>query len=245
MKRQRATPTAPASWSRVIAGVAVGIGIGGSLVGGGLWLSQRQTQAVHETNPPMRDNNPHKIDRTSLPNHPSPRLEELQAAVERRPDALDLRSDLAFTLLANELYVPAFEQAKEIQKLEPEHPDALSIEGMVRLRMGQNSGAAELFDRVLGTHPDHVRALEGRGLAALRFGRPSAAIEFWERGLRAAGGSHEELERLLAASRTAGQVPERSAARSTASRTDSTSEPRHDGDRELINSYLRPPKVGD
>ncbi len=57
--------------------------------------------------------------------------------------------------------------------------------------------------------PDHFQALTWLGILDFRTGDLDAAVAYWERGIEAAGGSHPEIERLIAeARRVASQSPE-------------------------------------
>lgn len=113
------------------------------------------------------------------------------------------RRELAVLLLRNELWVPAFDHARELRRVDPEDPDGLYVEGVVRLRMGHNHQGVELLDRLLATHPDHVEGWLAKGLGLLRAGDSESAIATWQHGLDAVGGVHPELERMLAISRAA------------------------------------------
>jgi cytochrome c-type biogenesis protein CcmH len=64
--------------------------------------------------------------------------------------------------------------------------------------MGQYDLAINLFDLVLADYPDHVQALLYRGIGLLQSGDTAQAIDTWEIALEMAGGSHPDIEYLLA-----------------------------------------------
>ncbi|HEX4954155.1 MAG TPA: tetratricopeptide repeat protein [Thermoanaerobaculia bacterium] len=130
-------------------------------------------------------------------------LEDLRRRLAAAPDDLRLRKQLAVNLLDAGQPVEAFEEAGAVLLASPEDVDGLYVQGEVRLQMGQPKVALELFDRVLLQVPDHVLALLARGRAATQLGVPAQAVDSYQRALAATGGSHPQIERLLAEARAA------------------------------------------
>ncbi|MEO7793141.1 MAG: hypothetical protein ABIV06_00085 [Thermoanaerobaculia bacterium] len=126
------------------------------------------------------------------------KLQQLRARVEAQPQNLDARRELTVALLQADQLMEAFEQARALQKIAPEDPDGLFVEGVVRLAMGQWPLAVQLMDAVLAQHPDHVLAALAKGQAEAALGQMPQAIATWKKGLAAAGGSFAPIEELLA-----------------------------------------------
>jgi tetratricopeptide (TPR) repeat protein len=131
------------------------------------------------------------------------RIAELEARVRQDEGDATARRELAVLLVENERWVDSFAHARELLRAEADDPDGLYVSGVVRLRMGQNQEGVELLDRLLAAHPDHAEAWLAKGLGLLRSGDSEGAVAAWQQGLSAAGGSHAELERMLAVSRAA------------------------------------------
>lgn len=125
-------------------------------------------------------------------------LEQFRAQVQASPQDLTARRQLTVALLNANLLMEAFEQARELQKVAPNDPDGLFVEGVVRLAMGQWPLTVQLMDGVLAQHPDHVLAALAKGQAEAALGQTAQAIATWKKGLAAAGGRFPPIEELLA-----------------------------------------------
>ncbi len=125
------------------------------------------------------------------------RLEALRARLEAQPADLGARKQYALALLGTGQFFAAFNESQEILGQVPGDPDGLYIQGMVRLQMGQDEGAVELFDGVLRQYPQHVLALTGKGVALYRAGDAPAARTVWQQALAASGGGNPQVEHLL------------------------------------------------
>lgn len=133
-------------------------------------------------------------------------LAQLRAQAQAAPQDLNVRRQLTVALLNANLLMEAFEQARELQKVAPEDPDGLFVEGVVRLAMGQWPLTVQLMDRVLTQHPDHVLAALAKGQAQAALGETPAAIDTWKQGLAAAGGKFQPLEELIAEAEAGGMA---------------------------------------
>lgn len=125
-------------------------------------------------------------------------LRGLRDRVQAAPQDLNARRQLTVALLNANLLMEAFEQARELQKVAPNDPDGLFVEGVVRLAMGQWPLTVELMDGVLAQHPDHLLAALAKGQAQASLGETAQAIATLNKGLAAAGGSFPPIEELLA-----------------------------------------------
>ena len=131
-------------------------------------------------------------------------LQQFRAQVQASPQDLTARRQLTVALLNANLLMEAFEQARELQKVAPNDPDGLFVEGVVRLAMGQWPLTVQLMDGVLAQHPDHVLAALAKGQAEAALGQTAQAIATWKKGLAAAGGRFPPIEELLAQAEAGG-----------------------------------------
>lgn len=150
-----------------------------------------------------------------LPPDVQAEIDVLRNRLAADPSDLLTHKQLALALLAAESFMEAYEMAEQILAAFPDDPDGLYIQGMVRLTMGQDDQALPLLDRVLDQYPNHIMALAGRGMIFFRRNDREAALMIWERALEAAGGSHPDIEQLLAMARGAGGTPSAAPASST------------------------------
>jgi tetratricopeptide (TPR) repeat protein len=149
---------------------------------------------------------PHQ-DLSNMPPEAAEQAQALQVRIQEDPQDLMARKELALLFLSTDQLFPAFQEAQAILEIQPDDPDGLYVQGVVRLAMGQWDQALVLFDRVLAGFPEHIHAHLFRGLALLRVGDVDRAMEAWRAGLEAAGGSHVQLEELLRRAE-AGMSPE-------------------------------------
>lgn len=134
---------------------------------------------------------------TELSAEDQARLEQLRQAVEADPADVSARKRYALALLGTGQFFHAFQQAQEILTAVPQDPDGLYVAAMVRLQMGQDEAAVDLFDAVLQQFPEHVLALTGKGVALYRAGNQLGARSLWEQAMQVSGGKNPQVEHLL------------------------------------------------
>ncbi|MCB1034538.1 MAG: tetratricopeptide repeat protein, partial [Acidobacteria bacterium] len=135
---------------------------------------------------------------SELPAEAMGRVAVLQSSLAADPADLASRKELSLILLNSGQLVEAFEEAKAVLAAQPDDPDGLYVQAVVRLAMGQSTTCLKLLDRVLERYPDHVLAQMTRGKALLKLGNRELAVDTWTEALKDAGGKHPGLERLLA-----------------------------------------------
>lgn len=138
-----------------------------------------------------------------LPPEAARRVTQLEERIRADESDTASRGELARLLLEHERWFEAFGRAEELAAVDPDDPDALYVRSVVRMRMGLNREASADLERLVADHPDHADGWRALGLGRLRAGDAESAVRTWERGLTAVGGRHDELERLLAVSRSA------------------------------------------
>jgi tetratricopeptide (TPR) repeat protein len=185
-----------------VAGMAVVL-----LVGTLVYLAVRDSGVSQTAAPAAGSTDTPHPEAGSLPTEVQRELERLEAAAAAAPTDLLARKRLALARLDAGLYFDAFADAEAILASQPEDPDGLYIQGVVRLSMGQSGEALDLLDRVIARYPEHLRAMIYRGLALAQRGDLEQAIATWEMGLEMAGGSHPDIENLLREARAQGQPP--------------------------------------
>jgi tetratricopeptide (TPR) repeat protein len=126
------------------------------------------------------------------------RIAELEGHLATNPQDIMARKEAAIIHLAAGQLVEAFEHAGVLLQQNPDDPDGLYVQGVVRLSMGQFAISVDLLDRLLAQYPDHPDALMYRGLALHQLGQTDQAMDSWDLGLEMAGGSHPQIEELIA-----------------------------------------------
>ena len=165
------------------------------------WAGRDAQPRPEQQMAPMNPDEAHELG--GLPPEYAAMVQDLEAKIAADPSDLVSRKTLAVLLLDLGQLLPSFQQAEILLEQNPDDIDGLFIHGMVRLRMGQDEIATELFNRVLSQRPDHVRALLGLGAVALRTGDRNKAIEIWQQALDVTGGQDPEIQELISMARAA------------------------------------------
>ncbi|HYI08610.1 MAG TPA: tetratricopeptide repeat protein [Thermoanaerobaculia bacterium] len=87
---------------------------------------------------------------------PDPALQQLQAAVQRDPENLQLRNDLAQAYLERDNMMAVFEQTNFVLQKSPEDSRALTFQGLVRMAMGDMEAAVGLIQRATKSDPRNL-----------------------------------------------------------------------------------------
>ncbi len=132
-----------------------------------------------------------------VPQEVEQQLQELEARWTQQQD-LGALKELTLANLGLERFMESFRWSQEILNRAPDDPDGHYAQGVVRMAMGQTEAAVEHFDRVLSGFPNHLLALVAKGVTLKGAGRLQEARGAWEMALLVAGGSHPEIERLIA-----------------------------------------------
>lgn len=90
------------------------------------------------------------------PGAPDPALQQLLAAVEKDPDNLQLRNDLAQAYLERENLMAVFEQTKLVLAKSPDDSRALTFQGLVRMAMGEGEEAQRMLERATKSNPKNL-----------------------------------------------------------------------------------------
>jgi tetratricopeptide (TPR) repeat protein len=90
------------------------------------------------------------------PQKPDPALMQLQGAVQRDPENLQLRNDLAQAYLERENLMAVFEQTKFVLDRKPEDSRALTYAALVRMAMGDAGQATKMLQRAARSDPKNL-----------------------------------------------------------------------------------------
>jgi cytochrome c-type biogenesis protein CcmH len=85
-----------------------------------------------------------------------PMLMQLEAAVQREPDNLQLRNDLAQAYLERDNLMAVFEQTKIVLAKSPNDSRALTFQGLVRMAMGETAVATQMLQQATKVDPKNL-----------------------------------------------------------------------------------------
>jgi cytochrome c-type biogenesis protein CcmH/NrfG len=120
--------------------------------------------------------------RPALP-APDPALKPLHEAIKANPKDVAARIRLIRAQIGRRRFVPAFEQAAEVLRIDPNNAQAKTFSAIVRIEMGMSSKATGLLSEALKTDPTLVEAWIYRGVANLQNGEAQAALDDWNEAI--------------------------------------------------------------
>jgi len=83
-------------------------------------------------------------------------MQQLQAAVQAQPNNLQLRNDLAQAYLERNNLMAVFQQTKFVLEQSPEDSRALTLQGIVRMAMGEADEAIKMLQRATKSDPKNL-----------------------------------------------------------------------------------------
>jgi tetratricopeptide (TPR) repeat protein len=140
---------------------------------------------------------PEAASRAGLPTDAE--VQALADGVERDPEDVEARMELAVALLARGDLMGVFEQTREVLERRPDHPRALAYQALVRLAMGEPEAALQMLDRALAAQPDLLDAWVHLVVVNMQLGRYEEA----ERAIVEIERLHPDADPLLAELRQA------------------------------------------
>lgn len=90
------------------------------------------------------------------PQQPDPMLQQLEAAVQRDPNNLQLRNDLAQAYIERENLMAVFEQTKFVLDRSPNDSRALTFQALVRMAMGERETSVQMLQQATKSDPKNV-----------------------------------------------------------------------------------------
>ncbi len=140
---------------------------------------------------------------------PDQELTALLTTVERNPDDVNARLELAFAYLVRENLMEVFNHTEYVLQRVPGEPRALSYQALVRLAMGQGEMAETMLKQALATEPNLLDARIHLALVYTQLGRADEATEVMREAIRRHPEESETLTTLLAQIRASMTDPER------------------------------------
>ncbi|MFZ2492881.1 MAG: tetratricopeptide repeat protein, partial [Thermoanaerobaculia bacterium] len=90
------------------------------------------------------------------PGQPNPVVLQLEEAVKKSPEDLELRTNLAQAYLESDNLMGVFEQTKYVLERSPEHSRALTFQALVRVAMGEMPAALQMLDKATKSDPKNM-----------------------------------------------------------------------------------------
>ena len=104
-----------------------------------------------------------------------PVLQQLEAAVQKSPNDLNARLELAKAYLERDNLMGVFDQTQYVLVRSPEQPRALTYQALVRMAMGQGADAVAMLQRATKSDPSLLDAWVALAWAHTTQGRPKEA----------------------------------------------------------------------
>jgi tetratricopeptide (TPR) repeat protein len=94
----------------------------------------------------------------AAPAQGDPMVQQLEAAVQRDPNNLQLRNDLAQAYLERENLMAVFQQTQFVLEKSPDDSRALTFQGLVRMAMGETDEAMKMLQRAIASNSKNLDA---------------------------------------------------------------------------------------
>jgi len=104
-------------------------------------------------------------------------LQQIQAAVAKSPDDLEMRNLLAKAYLERENLMGVFNETQYVLQRKPEDAGALTYQALVRMSMGQRDGAEQMLRRAIKSDPQLTDAYVALAWNDIQLGKTSEADE--------------------------------------------------------------------
>jgi tetratricopeptide (TPR) repeat protein len=125
-----------------------------AVLGGIAWfVTEKATPKTETASAPMAP-----AQQSQQPQQPDPALQQIEAAVAKSPDDLEMRNQLAKAYLERENLMGVFDQTKYILARTPDDARALTYQALVRMSMGQRDPAAQMLQHALKSDPQLIDA---------------------------------------------------------------------------------------
>ncbi|HYC62264.1 MAG TPA: tetratricopeptide repeat protein [Thermoanaerobaculia bacterium] len=85
-----------------------------------------------------------------------PMIQQLRSAIQAQPNNLELRNELAQAYLENNDLMAVFQETKFVLAQSPEDSRALTLQGLVRMAMGETGEATQMLQRATRSNPKNL-----------------------------------------------------------------------------------------
>jgi tetratricopeptide (TPR) repeat protein len=148
-------PSAPAAMNPTVKGFIWGATSVAALVGL-FYFVQQQSTPRQQGGPVTGAMNSTPQPQQAAQQAPDPMVMQLEAAVQRDPNNLQLRNDLAQAYLERDNLMAVFEQTKIVLAKSPNDSRALTFQGLVRMSMGETDTATRMLQQATKADPRNL-----------------------------------------------------------------------------------------
>lgn len=128
---------------------------------------------------------------------PDPVLQQLEAAIQKTPDNLALRNELAKAYLERDNLMGTFEQTQYVLTRAPRDSRALTYQGIVRMAMGDAQSATTMLDAATESDPKLLDAWVAKAWLNFQLGKVKEAESIVAEAAKIHPDQKEKLEQLL------------------------------------------------
>ena len=126
-----------------------------------------------------------------------PAIQSLEQAVQKTPEDLGLRTELAKAYLDRENMMGTYEQTQYVLERSPKDPKALTYQSIVRIAMGQVDSARQMLDTATKADPDLLDAWVALAWANTIQSKDAEAQKAIDEGAKRHPDQKERLAQLL------------------------------------------------
>ncbi|HKR66445.1 MAG TPA: tetratricopeptide repeat protein [Thermoanaerobaculia bacterium] len=126
-----------------------------------------------------------------------PMVMQLEAAVQREPDNLQLRNDLAQAYLERDNLMAVMEQTKVVLAKSPNDSRALTFQGLVRMAMGETETATRMLQQATKADPRNLDGWVALAWVYAQSNRMSDAESTMQEAMRQAPNDRARLEQVF------------------------------------------------
>jgi hypothetical protein len=128
-----------------------------------------------------------------------PVIQQLRVAVNAQPNNLQLRNDLAQAYLERENLMGVFEQTKFVLEQSPDNSRALTLQGLVRMAMGETADAMKMLQHATKSDPKNLDGWVALAWIYVQTGRMAEAEGMIAEAGRQAPEQRARLEQVFTA----------------------------------------------
>ena len=142
------------------------------------------------------------IDRAGAPDSAAGEEDVLRERIRSHPEDVEARLDLTRLAVGRADWTEVWEQTQRILELSPDHPEALSYQGLDRFAMGRPEEAIALLQRAQAAAPDLIDPYALLSLVYAKSGRMELAEATMKQAVERFPDRKPMLEQMLAQLRT-------------------------------------------